>query len=86
MALPDTLTYRLDHYRGSGRIVLGQEELFRDASWFAVLDGQGVRATDHSPMIEAMPAEQNRAHLVAVRDAIRAACDQLPELRRTRRD
>jgi tryptophan 7-halogenase len=82
MALPDTLTYRLDQYRHSGRIVLAQEELFRDASWFAVLDGQGVRAADHSPMIEAMSAAQNHAHLAAVRAAIRAACDQMPALRR----
>ncbi|USI74777.1 tryptophan halogenase family protein [Sphingomonas morindae] len=80
MTLPDSLAWRLDHFRETGRIVLASEELFRDASWFAILDGQGVRARDHSPMIEGESVAALTARLAAVREATAAACARLPRL------
>ncbi|MGI4732949.1 MAG: tryptophan halogenase family protein [Janthinobacterium lividum] len=80
MALPDTLAYRIDHYRRSGRIVLSTDELFRDASWFAVLDGQGVPAGDYSPMIEGVTAADNLRALAAVRANVAASLAQMPAL------
>jgi tryptophan 7-halogenase len=81
MALPERLRYRLAQYRHSGRIMLGGDELFRDASWFAVLDGQGVRAESYSPMIEGMSNAANTKLLDDVRRAIAAASAGLPPLR-----
>uniref|UniRef100_UPI0035CB0192 tryptophan halogenase family protein n=1 Tax=uncultured Sphingomonas sp. TaxID=158754 RepID=UPI0035CB0192 len=80
MPLPDRLAYRLDQFRASGRIMLGSDELFRDASWFAVLDGQGVRAESYTPMIEGMSETANAKLLDDVRRAIAAACEGLPHL------
>jgi tryptophan halogenase len=80
MTIPDSLAYRIAHFEHSGRIVLSTDELFRDASWFAVFDGQGVRATDHNPVIEGVSAEDNRRHLDAVSAAIRSTCLQMPAL------
>jgi len=80
MELPESLAYRIAHFRASGRLVLATDELFRDASWFAVLDGQGVAPSDYNPMIESMSEADNRRHVEAVRAAIAQACAQLPKL------
>jgi tryptophan halogenase len=79
-ALPDTLAYKVDQFRISGRIMLGPEDLFRDASWFAVMSGQGIRAEDYNPMLDAMPEAANRQHLEAVRKAIAQSVAQIPKL------
>lgn len=78
MPIPDSLAYRIEQFRASGRIMLTTDELFRDASWFAVMDGQGLSATDYNPMIDTMSAEANARHLQQVRGAISQAAGQLP--------
>lgn len=77
MTIPDELAYKLAHFRRSGRIVLGTDELFKEASWFAVLMGQGVRPADYNPLADAWPDAQNLAHLANIRQAVRAACDRM---------
>jgi tryptophan halogenase len=81
--LPDTLRYKLDQYRRTGRIMLAAEELFRDASWFAVLTGQGVRAADYNPLLDVGLDADNLRHLAAVRAAIAQAVERSPPLPRT---
>lgn len=83
MALPDRLSYRIAQYRHSGRIMLNSDELFRDASWFAVLEGQGVRAKSYNPMIDGMSDEANANLLDEVRRAIARSCESLPLLQPT---
>ncbi len=80
MPIPDSLAYRIDQFRASGRLVLSTDELFRDASWFAVLDGQGIKARDYNPMIEGLSEADNRRHLEVVRTAIATAVRQLNEI------
>ena len=79
-AFPDTLATKIEQFRRSGRIVLDSDELFRDASWFAVLSGQGVRAEDYSPMLDAISAADNLRHVEAVRAAIRQSAGELPRI------
>ncbi|WP_419814440.1 tryptophan halogenase family protein [Glacieibacterium sp.] len=76
--MPDTLATRVEQYRRSGRIILDTDELFRDASWFAVMNGQGVRAMGYNPMLDATPAAENLRHVEAVRAAIRKSAQELP--------
>jgi len=77
-APPESLTYKMEHFRRSGRIVIGTDELFRDASWFAVLMGQGVLPTDYNPLVDGEPAAKSAAQLDALRRAIAAAGERLP--------
>jgi len=79
-ALPETLAYKLDQFRTSGRIMLAPEDLFRDASWFAVMTGQGIRADDYNPMLDTMSDADNRRHLEAVSAAIRQSIGQIARL------
>jgi tryptophan halogenase len=80
MALPDSLQYKIDQFQNSGRIMLAPEDLFRDASWFAVMTGQGIRAADYNPMLDAGSDAANLQHLDAVRAAIVQSTAQIPKL------
>ncbi|SEM56514.1 tryptophan halogenase [Sphingomonas gellani] len=78
MPIPDTLASRIDQFRASGRLMLATDDLFRDASWFAVLTGQGVRAEDHNPLLDVISDADNARQLAAMRQAIRSAALQVP--------
>ena len=78
MPLPPTLVAREDGYRRSGRLMLGADELFRDASWLAVLNGQGIEATDYTPLADTLDAATNRAQVQQVADVITRAAPTLP--------
>jgi tryptophan 7-halogenase len=79
MALPDTLTEREDQYRRSGRLMLSSDELFREASWLAVLNGQGVVARGHSPLADTLDAAANRRQLDQIAAVIARAVPTLPK-------
>jgi tryptophan halogenase len=79
-ALPETLAYKLAQFRASGRIMLSPEDLFRDASWFAVMTGQGIRAQGFNPMLDAMSDSDNLRQLEAVRSAISQSAELIPRL------
>jgi tryptophan halogenase len=61
------------HFTKTGRIVLEPEELFKEASWFAVMMGQGLVPTDYNPLIDVISAADNHAHLQRVRQQIAAS-------------
>ena len=81
-ALPDALAYKVAQFRASGRIMLAPEDLFRDASWFAVMTGQGIKAEDYNPMLDTMSDADNLRHLEAVRAAIGQLVGQIAKLER----
>ncbi len=56
MAIPDSLQEKLAMFRGSGRIVRQNMELFDVPSWLQVMWGQGLRPEGHHPMVDAAPA------------------------------
>jgi len=79
MPLPEGLRYKEEHFARSGRIVLGSDELFKEASWFAVLSGQGHRPRDYNPLIDAIDSGENLAHLGSIKAGVRAAVAKMPE-------
>ena len=78
MPLPDTLMAREEQYRRSGRLMLDADELFRDASWLAVLNGQGIEARGYNPLADTLDAATNRAQVQQVADVIARAAPTLP--------
>ena len=78
MPLPDNLTYKIEHFARSGRIVQGSDELFKEASWFAVLTGQGHRPRDYNPLIDSLDAAENLSHLRSIKDTIRLTAARMP--------
>jgi tryptophan halogenase len=71
MELPDSLIRREELFRDTGRIVLSSEELFRDASWFAVLLGQGHEPKDYNPLIDSIGTDENMKYLNWVKEEIK---------------
>ena len=52
MAIPETLQYKIDQFRHSGRIVAEPLELFQNSNWLAVLLGQEVWPQRHHPLAD----------------------------------
>ncbi|MGN7161931.1 tryptophan halogenase family protein [Sphingomonas sp. SAFR-052] len=78
MALPETLVVREEQYRRSGRLILDTDELFRDASWLAVLNGQGIVAQGYNPLADAIDSATNRAQVRQIADIVARAAPTLP--------
>jgi len=51
MDIPDTLQYKIDHFRSAGRIVANEVELFRNPSWLAVFVGQLLIPEKYDPLV-----------------------------------
>ena len=78
MALPDSLVEKETHYRRSGRVVIDSDELFREASWLAVLNGQGLLAEGHAPIADTLDAAENCRVLGEIGNLIARAVPTLP--------
>jgi tryptophan 7-halogenase len=78
MAVPETLTERIGHYARAGRLMVGSDELFRDASWLAVLDGQGIAARDYNPVADTVDPVSNRNQVQQIAALIARAAPTLP--------
>lgn len=79
MPLPDTLRDKEEQYRRAGRLMLTPDELFREASWLAVLEGQGVRAQGHSPLADTLDPVANRRQLEQIEAVIARAAANSPQ-------
>jgi len=78
MTLPDSLVEKEEQYRRTGRLMLTSDELFREASWLAVLNGQGIVAMDHSPIADTLDGVTNRRQLDQIAALIARAAPTLP--------
>ena len=76
--LPDSLLAREEQYRRSGRIILDPDDLFREASWLAVLNGQGIVARGYNPLADAIDSATNRAQVRQIADVVARAAPTLP--------
>lgn len=79
MSLPDSLVEREAHYSRSGRLMLDSEELFRETSWLAVLNGQGITANNYNPLADTLDAQTNMAQMQQIADVIARAAPTLPK-------
>jgi tryptophan halogenase len=79
MAVPDSLTERLELFASSGRFYKrAAAELFRVESWVQVLLGQGF-AMGHDPHAAIMPAEVRRSFLADIEEVIADAAGRMPD-------
>ncbi|MDB5669326.1 MAG: tryptophan 7-halogenase [Alphaproteobacteria bacterium] len=78
MAVPDTLTEKLDLWRNHGRIFRIDDELFGEASWAAVLTGQGINPRGYDPLADAYPSAKLASVMPRMRAAIAAGARAMP--------
>ncbi|MGY6636920.1 MAG: tryptophan halogenase family protein [Erythrobacter sp.] len=78
MAIPDSLQYKIDHFRAHGTLVADERELFANPSWIAVYLGQGIipaRAPALAEMRSHVPVAER---LEQVRSAMGEAVAAMP--------
>jgi tryptophan halogenase len=78
MTLPETLRRRLALFSEGGRFLRNEGELFPNASWVAVMLGQGVIPRFVDPLVATMPVPEIEGKLQALRQAMNAYADGLP--------
>ena len=77
MDIPDSLKERLEIFRATGNTNASLGELFKDASWVAVLMGQGVMPSDYHGIADALPLDALRARLSRLRTRVQDRADGL---------
>jgi tryptophan halogenase len=77
MAVPETLEYKIEHFRRYGRLIAREMDLFGPASWLAVHIGQLNRPEHLDPLLE-FRATDGAAWLGKLRSAMAAAAAGLP--------
>lgn len=77
MAIPETLEYKLDHFRAFGRPVAIGFELFQNPSWLAVMLGQEVMPNHPDPLAEMRKVDAAK-FMASLRRVIGEAADAMP--------
>ena len=77
MEIPETLQYKIDHFRRYGRLVSDGYDLFGAASWIAVHIGQDNWPQRHDPLID-LRGIDGSAILARQREAMVQAVRQMP--------
>ena len=78
MQIPDTLAEKLQLFRERGEVLATGSDLFKDVSWFAILNGQGVVPDGYHPLADTMPDADLQRNLAAIRTKIQERVQALP--------
>jgi tryptophan halogenase len=78
MDVPDSLSAKLDLWRGKGRLFREGHELFGTASWVAVLLGQGVVPEEQEPAANALDPAMIADALDKMRLSYRSMAEHMP--------
>ncbi len=78
MSIPDTLQYKIEHFRRYGRLVAENMELFQNANWLAVLVGQEVWPRRYHPLTDMRSQVDAAGRLRGMRQLIGEAVKAMP--------
>lgn len=78
MDVPDTLTEKIEVFKGNGQIFREEDELFTETSWAAVMMGQGINMVAHNPMADSLDPAQTRKEVDEMEQSIRYLVQQMP--------
>jgi len=78
MSIPDTLQYKMEHFKARGRLVSTTMELFQNPSWLAVFVGQEVPVARYEAMVDQRTSVDARARLAGLRRAIAETAAAMP--------
>ena len=79
MPIPDSLAERLALWEEDALWIEQPHDLFKEASWAAVLIGQGLVPRRHHPVADLAPAPALEAKLAELRAATAARAAALPD-------
>ncbi len=79
MNIPETLQYKIDHFRAAGRLVAEPLELFQNNNWLAVLIGQGIEPECLDALIHFRGKAESTRYLASLKQAINESAEAMPE-------
>ncbi|MES2441877.1 MAG: tryptophan halogenase family protein [Pseudomonadota bacterium] len=78
MEIPDSLAAKIEMFRHNGRLIEREKDLFHEASWLAVLLGQGVSPGRYDTLADSVPANEAAAVLTGMRTVIARTAQGMP--------
>ncbi|MBC2670117.1 tryptophan halogenase family protein [Novosphingobium piscinae] len=78
MPIPDSLADKLAMFRANGRLIERGQDLFQEASWLAVMLGQGIEPSGFDPLTNMVPPRELEAILRAMRKVMAEAAAGMP--------
>ena len=78
MDLPPTLEKKIAYFKVNGGLTIKDEELFRPTSWYAVLEGLGVRPNGYNPTLDNWSADKLKDILNSGQQGLMAAIQSQP--------
>ncbi|MFC4312751.1 tryptophan halogenase family protein [Steroidobacter flavus] len=81
MSMPDTLAHRLELFRSRGKVARHDGQLFADASWVAVMLGQGIEPQRWDPLADILPLAELQQQAERLRSHLHAAIEHMPSHR-----
>jgi tryptophan halogenase len=77
-SIPDTLAHRIELFRSRGKVARHNGQLFADASWVAVMLGQGIKPLHWDPLADAIPLSELQAQAESLRTRLHQAIARMP--------
>ena len=78
MAVPDTLTEKVELFRANGQIFREEDELFTETSWAAVMMGQRIAMGGHNAMADTFGGPDLKKELDEMEASIRYLVEHMP--------
>ncbi|WP_395005303.1 tryptophan halogenase family protein [Undibacterium sp.] len=79
MAVPDSLTHKMEMYRASGRLLRVDDELFAEVGWLQVLEGQNMPVESYHSLANLQTEADTLEYLESVRDVIAKCVKVMPD-------
>jgi len=79
MAIPDSLTQKIELFRETGRVFRRNEELFAENSWVQVMMGQGILPGSYHPIATKLSDAEMTKLLSTIRDNVARTVAGLPD-------
>jgi tryptophan 7-halogenase len=78
MQVPESLTYRINLFRSSGRVAFEDRELFVEPNWLSVFIGQGIWPRRYDPLADIIPIDTVRSQLQRLKALTRQTAEAMP--------
>ena len=78
MSIPDSLAYRIQLFRSSGRVAFYDKELFVESNWLSIFIGQQIWPQRFDPLAYLIPEEETKRQLLRLKSLIRQTAEAMP--------
>lgn len=77
MPIPESLRYKMDLFRSSGRVAFTEGELFVEANWLSVMIGQNIWPDRYDALVDLLDADEIKRRLHRIKLQIRQTSEAM---------